>query len=155
MSRTSSARFLVVALLIGSAAPMLSALPASAAAKKGQLCAKSAAGTQDSGLTCTKDSAGKFRWTAGAAAATPTTKAAKATPTTKAAKATPPTVAAKTSTKSTTKSTSAAATGSATVAKKGQFCKKADTGKTATDASGVKLTCTADAKGGTPHWKAA
>lgn len=51
----------------------------------------------------------------------------------------------------TTPVAAATATGSGT-AKKGQFCKKTAIGQTETGAGGIKLTCTARATGGTPHW---
>ena len=156
---------------------MVFASGAVAAAKKGQLCAASAVNTQDSGLTCTKDANGRFRWTAGGTAAPATTAATvpstkkpattkKPSTTKKPAAAAPTNVtgvrsatkaprATKTvKTASSAPATVAAAAGAVT-AKKGQFCKRAAIGQTATGPGGVTLTCTASATGGTPHWKQA
>ena len=153
-------------LLVG----ISSAFSATANPKKGQLCAKADVGktandASGGSLTCAADSKGKNRWTAGAAAlattkattattkAPKTTKSSGSTATTKATKTTK--TSGSTATTKTTKSSGSGggSTGTA-VAVKGRFCKNADDGVKANDKNGVKLVCSADAKG-KHRWQAA
>ena len=161
----------VVALVAGAIFPVLALLPASAAAKSGQLCAKSAENAQVAGLTCTKDSAGKLRWSSAQVpvAAAPTvpktspkdttkqvaTTKINATTKAKAATAAQTATTAKPSTKTTKQKTAAVSTPPTTAVRKGRFCKKAAIGQTAKDPSGAALKCTANPNGGTPQWSAA
>ena len=176
MSASARTRVIAVGLLL-SGVSLVFTSGAVAAAKKGQLCAASAVNTQDSGLTCTKDANGRFRWTAGGTAAPATTAPAvpstkkpattkKPSTTKKSAAAAPTTVVAVLSTTKTSRATKTVKPASATpttlagaagavTAKKGQFCKRTAIGQTATGPGGVTLTCTASATGGTPHWKQA
>ena len=110
MIRISPTRALTCGLFLVCVVPLAFTSPATAAARKGQLCAKAAENTQDSGLTCSADASGRLRWTAsGGAPATTAASPAVTVKTVKAAKT------AKTAKTVTTAKTATTATTSTTV----------------------------------------
>ncbi len=168
------AKTIAMSLIVGTTLPILSVLPASAATKSGQLCAKSAENTQVAGLTCAKDASGKLRWSTRQVSATVAPTVPKTTPKAATTKATTKPIpkigtnskttnAAQTATTvslspktAKTKAPAAPVAGTtASAAQKGRFCKKDAIGRTAKDSSGVLLKCSANPNGGTPQWTAA